>query len=281
MLQLQWFSYFCYCEQSGAIFKMKHKDQIGRLIQLNSTPKRIVSLVPSQTELLFDLGLEDSIVGLTKFCIHPIHLKTTDKVVGGTKQINIDKIKALKPDIILCNKEENTKEIVEACEAICTTHVSDIFTIEDSLELINQYGAIFNKREAATEISNKINCNFKDFKIFIKDKATIRVAYFIWREPWMVAANQTFINHLLELNKFENVYSKLERYPEIDLKQIKEEGNPEIVLLSSEPYPFKKEHILEISAALPSAKTILVDGEYFSWYGSRLINAFNYFKTLH
>ncbi|MBQ0769678.1 MAG: ABC transporter substrate-binding protein, partial [Bizionia sp.] len=85
------------------------------MIIVKQTPLRIVSLVPSQTELLYDLGLEDNIVGITKFCVHPVHFKKTKTSVGGTKQIKIDKIKALKPDIILCNKEENTKEIVEAC----------------------------------------------------------------------------------------------------------------------------------------------------------------------
>ena len=259
---------------------MKHKDQIGRLIELESTPKRIVSLVPSQTELLHDLGLEDSVVGITKFCIHPIHYKSTKQVVGGTKQINIVKIKALNPDIILCNKEENTKDIVEACEAICTTHVSDIFTIVDCIEVIIQYGEIFNKQKEAQEISDKIDFNLKDFKSFIKDKPTIKAAYFIWRNPWMVAGNGTFINHLLALNKFENIYSNLERYPEIELNKLRLEDDPEIVLLSSEPYPFKEEHALEIVNTSTRIKTMFVDGEMFSWYGSRLIKAFSYFKSL-
>lgn len=259
---------------------MKHKDQIGRRIQLNTTPIRIVSLVPSQTELLHDLGLENSVVGITKFCIHPIHYKNQKKIVGGTKQINIEKIKALNPDIILCNKEENTKEIVEACEAICTTHVSDIVTIDHCLELINQYGEIFNTKTTAQEITDKINTNLKDFKTFIKEKPTLKVAYFIWRKPWMVAGNGTFINHLLELNKYENVYNTIERYPEIKLENLSLEVKPELVLLSSEPYPFKNEHALEINTISHQAKVVLVDGEMFSWYGSRLIQAFNYFKTL-
>jgi len=259
---------------------MEFKDQIGRVLNLDSTPKRIVSLVPSQTELLFDLGLEDSIVGITKFCVHPFHLKSTKAIIGGTKNIKIEKIKALNPDIILCNKEENTKEIVEACEEVCATHVSDIITIEDCLELINQYGQLFNKRTNAHKISDKINFNLKDFKNYINDKPSLKVAYFIWRDPWMVAANHTFINHLLELNKFSNIYQNLERYPEVDITNLLQEGDPEIVLLSSEPYPFKEEHAFEIGRHSHHAKTVFVDGEYFSWYGSRLIKAFAYFKQL-
>jgi ABC-type Fe3+-hydroxamate transport system substrate-binding protein len=241
---------------------------------------RIVSLVPSQTELLHDLGLEDQVVGITKFCVHPYHYKSIKLIVGGTKQIKIDKIKDLNPDIILCNKEENTKEIVEACRSICEVHVSELYNIQDTLELIRYYGERFNTRTRAVNICEKINRNLNDFKIYIKDKPTIKVAYFIWRNPWMVAAKGTFIQHLLELNKFENIYANLERYPEVDINKIQQEGDPEVVMLSSEPYPFKDEHAFEIGRVAHHPKTIFVDGEYFSWYGSRLIKAFDYFKSI-
>ena len=131
------------------------RDQLDRILHINKTPKRIISLVPSQTELLCDLGLERSLVGVTKFCIHPIHLNKNVNIVGGTKQIDLNKIKALQPDIILCNKEENTENIVNACETICNVHISDICTIQDCLELIIQYGDIVNKKnESITIIKN-------------------------------------------------------------------------------------------------------------------------------
>lgn len=259
---------------------MKITDQIGREIIFDSTPKRIISLVPSQTELLFDLGLEDSIIGITKFCVHPYHAKQTKEIVGGTKNIKIEKIKELNPDFILCNKEENTKEIVEACSKIATTHVSNIYIIEDALTLIYQYGEIFNCRTNAKNIVTKIEFKKAQFLNFIEDKPRLKVAYFIWRNPWMTAAKNTFINHLLELNKFENIYANKERYPEIELKKIRLEGNPELVFLSSEPYPFKEEHAFEIGRSTHHAKTVFVDGEMFSWYGSRLMKAFDYFKIL-
>ena len=254
------------------------RDQLNRVIQLKSTPKRIVSLVPSQTELLVDLGLDDAIVGITKFCVHPNHLRKTKTIVGGTKQINFEKLKALNPDIILCNKEENTKEIVEECGAICTIHVSDIYTITDSIVLIKQYGDMFDCENEALVICGTIQSNLEDFKNFIAKKPVLSVAYFIWKNPWMVAANHTFINHLLELNNFKNMFIELERYPVVDLENIKNETD--VVLLSSEPFPFKKKHIQEVQNVTESSNVILVDGEYFSWYGSRLISAFNYFKTL-
>ncbi|QXP63065.1 ABC transporter substrate-binding protein [Polaribacter sp. HaHaR_3_91] len=260
---------------------MNFQDQIGRILALEKTPKRIISLVPSLTELLIDLGLEDAIVGITKFCIHPAHLKETKTVVGGTKSIHIDKIKALQPDIILCNKEENTKEIVQACEKIAPTHVSDIFTIDDNLELIKQYGNLFSVENKALEIIDKINIELTSFKEFIKQKESKKVVYFIWKSPWMAVGNTTFINHLLELNKFDNIYQHKERYPEVDLEEMKLNTQLDFILLSSEPFPFKEEHLLEIENFTPKAKAILVDGEMFSWTGSRLIKAFDYFKSLH
>ncbi len=240
---------------------------------------RIISLVPSQTELLFDLGLEEQIVGVTKFCIHPTEAKQKKVIVGGTKNVKIDKIKSLKPNIILCNKEENTKEIVEACEQICKVHVSDIFNLQDAKELILEYGILFDKKLEAQKITKRIDKELHNFSIFIKDKPTLKIAYFIWRAPWMVAASRTFIHFLLELNGFENIFKNKERYPEINLDEVVDRS-PDLILLSSEPYPFKEKHQLEIKELIPNTKVILVDGEMFSWYGSRLIRAFDYFTSL-
>lgn len=259
---------------------MKYTDQLNRTFSLEKKPKRIVSLVPSQTELLYDLGLENELIGLTKFCVHPYHLKQTKAIVGGTKNIKIDTICELQPDIILCNKEENTKEIVEKCEKIAPTHVSDIFTIVDTLELVNQYGELFSRRTEAMKIVQKMNFKLNDFKEFIKQYPPKKVAYFIWRNPWMVAGNNTFINHLLELNNFTNSYANKNRYPEVAITKIRLEGDPDYIFLSSEPYPFKEEHAFELEQFTHHAKTVFVNGEMFSWYGSRLLKAFDYFKDL-
>jgi len=240
---------------------------------------RIISLVPSQTELLIDLGLEKHLVGITKFCIHPKGLLKKKTVVGGTKNIHFHKIKALQPDIILCNKEENTKEIVANCQKIAQTHVSDVFTLQDALHLIMEYGVLFSCEEKATEITQKIEEEKTQFDHFIKNKPTLKAAYFIWKSPYMVAANNTFINHLLQLNKFENVFQHVNRYPEIEIENLPEK-NPDWVFLSSEPYPFKEKHRTLLKEKLPNTKIILVDGEYFSWFGSRLVGAFQYFTSL-
>ena len=258
------------------------RDQLGTEHKFTTSPKRIVSLVPSQTELLYDLGLEDNIVGITKFCVHPIHLKATKTIVGGTKNIKYDVIQALQPDIIICNKEENTKEIVDQLSAICPVWVTDIYTVEDNSKMIQDFGALFNKRTEAQKWISKIENAKQDFDAFVKNKPIKKVAYFIWANPFMVAGNNTFINELLKLNHFQNIYeSKEGRYPEIDLEKIYEEGDPDYVLLSSEPFPFKEEHAFEIGRYTHHAKTIFVDGEMFSWFGSRLLKAFDYFKLLH
>ena len=256
-------------------------DQLGKLHQFENTPQRIVSLVPSQTELLYDLGLEDSIVGITKFCVHPVHFKSTKQIVGGTKQVKIDKINELQPDIIIANKEENTKEIVEELSQICPVWVTNIITIQDNLQMMSDFGLLFNKRTEANKWIDKINFAYHDFQLFIKDKPIQKVAYFIWANPYMVAGKDTFIDELLRINNFENIYSEKGRYFEIELKKIRMEGDPDLVFLSSEPFPFKDEHAFEIGRFTHHAKAIFVDGEYFSWYGSRLLKALEYFKKLH
>ncbi len=256
-------------------------DQLNRKIELRATPCRIVSLVPSQTELLVDLGLREQIVGVTKFCLHPKDLRKEKKVVGGTKQVHFDRIKVLKPDIILCNKEENTREMVEELEKIAPVHISDITTIEDARELILQYGKLFGVPEKASAIADKIQVEKELFQQEIKDIPFKKAAYFIWKDPWMVAGKDTFIDHLLQLNRLENVFSEEDsRYPEIDLGDLGQK-KVQLLLLSTEPYPFKEDHVERLRLEVKEARVLIVDGEYFSWYGSRLTAAFTYFRQLH
>lgn len=250
-------------------------DQIGISLTFQDAPKRIVSLVPSQTELLVDLGLINAIKGVTKFCVHPKELRKQKKVVGGTKQVNIDKIKSLNPDIILCNKEENTQEMVEQLRELAPVHVSDVKTIEDTQDLIRQYGKLFDADSSAKELAIKIENLSKEFRSTLNNTISRSCIYLIWRNPYMAAGQGTFINHLLELNGLKNVV-KADRYPEIPIESMAE---VDFVLLSSEPYPFAQKHIQEIRSHT-KAQVVLVDGEYFSWYGSRLLGAFNYFKKL-
>lgn len=264
-------------------------DQLGTSHSYASAPQRIISLVPSQTELLYDLGQEDKIVGITKFCVHPDHFKSTKKIIGGTKKVHIDKIKALNPDLIIANKEENTLEMVEELRQICPVWVTNIITLKDNLQMISDFGQLLNCETEAQSWIYKIDYAYSDFQIFIKDRPVKKVAYFIWANPYMVAGSDNFINEMLKLNHFQNIYdtsnSELaqqnkSRYPEIELEKMILEGNPDLILLSSEPFPFKEEHAREIER-FTQAQTVFVDGEMFSWYGSRILKAFDYFKTLH
>ncbi|MFA7445804.1 MAG: helical backbone metal receptor [Flavobacteriaceae bacterium] len=258
-----------------------YTDQIGNTIALNKTPKRIISLVPSQTELLFDLGLEESIVGITKFCVHPYHFKVTKKIIGGTKKVHYEKIRLLNPDIIIANKEENTREIVEELQKIAPVWTSDIKTLDDNKAMISEFGKMFNCRTEAANLNQKIDFALNDFLSFVSQRKVQKAAYFIWKNPYMVAGSDNFINEMLTLNNFQNIYANKGRYPEIEIKKMRLEGDPDLVFLSSEPFPFKEEDAFEIGRFTHHAKTVFVDGEMFSWYGSRILKAFEYFKQLH
>ena len=256
---------------------MQITDQIGTRLEFDHTPLRIVSLVPSQTELLVHLGLEAHIVGVTKFCVHPSHLRGDKVIIGGTKQVSFDKIKELQPDIILCNKEENTKETVENLQAIAPVHTSNIISVQESFDLIFQYGVIFKKEKEALQLVTAITNERTQFLKEIRTSIVGSVGYFIWKEPMMVAGKDTFINTLLEEAGFKNSFTSLDsRYPEVQWEEL---VGLDYIFLSSEPFPFKEEHVT-LFKKNTTARVVLVDGEYFSWYGSRLLNAYAYFKSL-
>jgi ABC-type Fe3+-hydroxamate transport system substrate-binding protein len=250
-------------------------DQLNREINLPSVPKRIISVVPSQTELLFYLGLNDEVIGITKFCIHPADkFKSTTKI-GGTKQLDIAKIKSLNPDLIIANKEENERGQLEELMQHFPVWISDISDLDGALEMIERVGALVGKHNEAFALNNNITLKFNGLKLV---QLNLRAAYFIWRKPYMVAGKNTFIDDMLQKCGLVNAFDK-ERYPEV-YTSLLSETNPDVILLSSEPYPFKEKHITELKAIVPNAIIKLVDGEMFSWYGSRLMDAPVYFNTL-
>lgn len=263
---------------------MIFKDQIHKELILDEYPKRIISLVPSQTELLVDLGLEDNIVGITKFCIYPKRLLLDKTIVGGTKRVNYKKIISLQPDLIIGNKEENTIEIINELEEIAPVYISNIITIEDSLKFISDIGQLCNRKIESKQLVKKIDNAKIEFIEFVKNQPFRKVAYFIWNKPWMVVGSNNYINEILKLNKFENIFGNTpNRYPDIYVEYFSDLSpglKPEFVLLPSEPYRFKKEDIKELKQHI-DCSVKLVDGEMFSWYGSRILKAFEYFKKLH
>ncbi len=248
---------------------------------LSNPPQRIVSLVPSQTELLYDLGLEKETVGITKFCVHPETWFRTKTRVGGTKTIKKDIIDQLQPDLIIANKEENVKEQVEELAKEYPVWVTDVNDLESALHMIGDIGALTNKSTQAQQMVAAIKRQFSELaRSQPKTKNTkLKIAYLIWRKPYMSVGGDTFINDMLQRCGLTNIFLNKTRYPEITVDALKEAGC-ELVLLSSEPYPFKQQHIDELQAQLPGCKIMLVDGELFSWYGSRLLKAPAYFEQL-
>ncbi|MEO5572829.1 MAG: helical backbone metal receptor [Bacteroidia bacterium] len=247
---------------------------------------RIISTVPSQTELLFDLGLREEVIGITKFCVHPNEWFRTKTRIGGTKNLNIKKIIALQPDLIIANKEENVKEQISALQKQFKVYVSDVKNLADALKMISETGELVNKKKEAKKIISGIKKQFKKpsnpqrgnmkTKVPFGDSGTV---YLIWRNPYMTIGNDTFIHDMITRCGFKNVFGDLKRYPEITPEQIAA-SKPDFIFLSSEPYPFKQKHIEELKTISPTSKIILVNGEYFSWYGSRLLKAAQYFRQL-
>ena len=251
-------------------------DQMKREVVLPAFPLRIVSLVPSQTELLFDLGLGERVVGITKFCVHPKEWFDIKPRVGGTKRVDFEKIAALKPDLIIGNKEENSKEDIEALEKDYPVWMSDIYTFEDALEMIFEVSGFTNSEEKGIEILKAISAAKDAFKEPFDLKKAV---YFIWNKPYMVVGKNTFIDDILYHAGYVNVVMA-DRYLELSIENLKT-LDTEVVLLSSEPFPFKKKHIDALKKDLPEVEIKIVDGEMFSWYGSRLTKSFPYFASLN
>ena len=249
-------------------------DQMGRSVDVPISPKRIVSLVPSQTELLHYFGLENEVVGITKFCIHPDSWFKFKTRIGGTKQLKIDEIIALKPDLIIGNKEENTKDDIEKLEQNgLSVWMSDINSFDEALEMIEQVGLICGKEMEATKLTAAITQRFNEISSIGKGRS---VLYFIWDEPSFVVGKNTFINSMIEKIGFVNACD-LTRYP--NLSELPN-SNPDLIFLSSEPFPFTDQHIQKYQKLFPNAKIMLVDGEMFSWYGSKMLEAVRYFGKL-
>lgn len=229
-------------------------------------PQRIVSLVPSQTELLHDLGLEARVVGITKFCCHPQHWLQEKTRIGGTKTVDTAKVLGLQPDLIIANKEENEREQVEYLAQYCPVYTSDVYNFESALEMMETIGALTGTNEAAMALIRRIQARFAQFDL---DSPLKKALYLIWRKPFMAAGGDTFINDMMRYAGYTNVLSSRLRYPECTVPEIADLA-PEVILLSSEPYPFQESHIRELAEICPQADIRLVDGEMYSWYGSRL-----------
>lgn len=257
-------------------YPLSDTDTRGRCVTVPAPPQRIVSLVPSQTELLVQLGLRDRIVGVTRFCVHPEDIKDEKQVVGGTKNVCVDRVKALRPDFILGNIEENTRGVIRELENVAPVYITDVYNIPTAVDMIRSVGRLVQRREYAGGQARTIARRFENIPFY---DPPLLAAYFIWRNPYMTIGHDTFIHDVMRYAGLINVFGKRTRYPEISADEIAE-ADPDLVLLADEPFPFQDKHIAEIEAFLPNTPVLLVDGQYFSWYGSRLRDVPAYLKEL-
>lgn len=241
---------------------------------------RIVSVVPSITELVYDLGLEAQLVGITKFCVQPPHLLRQISHIGGTKTLRIEAIKKLQPDLVIANKEENTREQIEEIARFSKVLVTDVPNYQAALEMITTVGDITDTRHTADQLKSQIEAGYQSLtKAKPLTESSPSVIYLIWQNPWMTVGNDTFVHSMLEIVGFRNVFSAHKRYPELSDEDIRN-AQPDYVFLSSEPFPFKQKHQARLKALCPKAEIVLVDGEAFSWYGSRMLHSVSYFCSL-
>lgn len=244
--------------------------------QLTSIPKRIISLVPSQTELLHYLGLEEETAGITKFCIHPKEWYRSKTRIGGTKTINIKRVQELKPDLIIANKEENVKDQIDELAKYFNVWVTDVNNVADALRMINDIGTLTGKIAAAQKLVTAIQTGFAKMQL---SNNKVKTCYLIWKDPYMTVGRDTFIHDILQHCGLQNIFAGQTRYPEVSIEAL-QNIKPQLIILSSEPYPFKQKHIDELQQQLPGTIIILADGEMFSWYGSRMLLISQYLNTL-
>jgi len=252
-------------------------DARGHSLSLDRRPRRIVSLVPSQTELLAHLGLKDEVVGITRFCERPEGWRSDKTIVGGTKQVDMDTVRDLDPDLILANHEENTADDVEALGAIAPVYVTEVKTVSEAFDMIRTVGTLTDASDKTSTLVGKIISRFEA----LSDFSPLRAAYLIWREPYMTVGGDTFIHDIMQWGGFENIYGDQTRYPEVTPKALAER-DLDVVLCSSEPFPFHKKDTFtaDLRDALLDIPVEVVDGQPFSWYGPRLLDTPAYLTEL-
>lgn len=237
---------------------------------------KIISVVPSITELLFDLGLDNQVIGITKFCVHPEVWFRNKTRIGGTKTLDIEKILSLEPDLVIANKEENVKEQIEALQQHTEVYVSDIKSPHDNLTLIQDLGKLTDTRMSAIRLEQELKTAIDSI---IRLESPMTCTYVIWQKPYMTVGNDTYIHSMMALCGLANSFADKTRYPEFAIEELQKDS-PDVILLSSEPFPFKDSHKEFFQSQFPNSAISLADGETFSWYGSRLIKKIDYLNNL-
>lgn len=238
------------------------KDVLGRELKFDGPPKRVVSLVPSLTETLFDLGAGDDVAGITDFCIFPPGLALPR--VGGTKNPRVDEIRELRPDLVHMNLEENLRRHADAIESFAPVFVSEPKTVEDVIALIAQLGEIHDRRERAAEL----NASLRE-ELAMMPKRAFTFACPIWKQPWMWCGGDTYVSRLVEAAGGRNLLAERERYPQLALEDVLA-LKPDVVFLPDEPYLFTVE---DRQSCLSKGTRVIgpFPGHLFTWHGTRTI----------
>lgn len=252
-------------------------------VPVDTSEARIVSLVPSITELLFDLNLGDHVVGRTHYCVHPKDKLEKLPSVGGTKKIKMDRMRELAPTHVILNVDENTKELADALRAfvphLVVTHP---LMPRDNLDLFRMVGGIFDRHERAEALCQDFEKALRSVMTFAPRLRDLRVLYLIWKDPWMTVSPNTYIARMLDLVRWRNVTSDTKvRYPSVQITP-KLLETVDIVLFSSEPYSFSEEDIEAFRVKYRTGRKTLrmIDGEMISWYGSRAIQGLTYLRQM-
>jgi ABC-type Fe3+-hydroxamate transport system substrate-binding protein len=258
-------------------------DDAGRRHRPAGPEARIVSLVPSITELLFDLDLGPQVVGRTAFCVHPRGAVRRARSVGGTKQVNLARIATLAPTHVVVNVDETPRQLAETLAGLgLTVVVTHPLAPRDNLRLYRLLGRLFGRRDRAEALCGRFEAAYREVVAAASTLPSRRVLYLIWKDPWMTIAADTYIAGILALVGWQPVAAGAGgRYPVVTLGEALL-AKADLVLFSSEPFPFGERHLKDFRRAFPAHadKAAMIDGALVSWYGSRAIAGLRYLEEL-
>jgi len=257
-------------------------DHTGTIHTPAGPSARIVSLVPSLTELLIDLGLGAQLVGRTRYCVHPADRVGGIAVIGGTKAIEADTVRALNATHAIVNVDETPKDVADELTAMgVTVIVTHPNSVQDNPALFRLFGEIFDRQQQAETLCQRFDQALQDLKQTAATLPARRVLYLIWQKPWMTVSADTYIANTLRLVNWQTVgHDPDVRYPEVVMGDMIESG-VDLVVFSSEPFPFTETHRQAFHEQFPQfdGRSSLIDAEMVSWYGSRALPGLNYLGT--